>query len=176
MRLMAERVRLAEILDEHMDDMVILGRLFELYPDQKRSRKAYRHALEELRTKEPRRCSYRLVIDWVEDDDGSRWPHACGVRRGDPERWGLQFQPWAEWLGNGRDAKDSSRLPAARHPVSRALRDDLVGVFGRGGAEERRRDDCPLSKTDVMCADPHAVAVTGIEPALSAWESERNRP
>jgi hypothetical protein len=96
---MAERVRLAQILDEHMDDMVILGRLFELYSDQKRSRKGYQQALEELRTKEPCRCSHRLVIDWVEDVEGSRWPHACGVRRGDPERWGLESQPWAEWLG-----------------------------------------------------------------------------
>lgn len=72
-------------------DKEILERFFEMYPDQKDSRKGYELVIKLLRLKRPRKSNF-IIHARKYDVDG-----IC-IKTG--EKWAIEFTTWSLWLGS----------------------------------------------------------------------------
>ena len=91
-------MKLKDLLDQ-FNDKEILKRLFELYPDQKKSKGGYIKALIELRHKRirPIKDNMQIVLTRCKEK-GEKWVSVDG-NKGTDENWALDFTRWGDWLG-----------------------------------------------------------------------------
>lgn len=91
---------LCQILKE-FTDKEILKRLFQLYPDQKKSKDGYANTLNELRHKRAKKDSMMINVNYYKGPfDDEEYVSIDGF---DPDDittgWAIEFQPWSSWLG-----------------------------------------------------------------------------
>ncbi len=104
-------MKLLELFSKFTADEV-LEKLFELFPDQKRSAVGYKIAWEEIQKTKPsfrKKDKYLIVIEERKDSyDGHTYQDVAGERIGANENftWALELSPFADWLS--WDVKDSS--------------------------------------------------------------------
>ena len=79
------------------DLMAALGSMY--FKDQ--ADPAYLEMREKLRsiTATPSTMDCHLVRDWSLDDPPEPVVHVYGKTMGDPERYAIEYEPWADWLG-----------------------------------------------------------------------------
>jgi len=85
-------------------DQEILKRLFQLYPDQKKSKAGYVSALAELRVTKPKKSvgmkiRLRSIHDDIDPKNIEDYVSVDGYKRGSPTGWAIEYTPWSEWLG-----------------------------------------------------------------------------
>jgi hypothetical protein len=83
-------MKLKEIIDQFTDEE-ILKRLFEVYPDQKRSKEGYLKALTALRKLKP--VKYDMIIS-------PRKFSTDGYDTKKKETYAIEFNKWEYWLGS----------------------------------------------------------------------------
>lgn len=95
------------------DLVAALGRLY--WADQDKQSDAYLEVLAKLRTMTPQPSTMDCVLARAmsEDDPPEPLVHVYGVQMGDSQRWGLDFRPWAEWLGMAVKAEPELELSDA---------------------------------------------------------------
>ena len=92
-----------KLLDKFKDEEILI-RLFELYPNQKKSIKGYENALKDLRTIKPKRQRMQIKVYAVHDDlDPKNIEDYVGVSGHDikdPDTgYAIEYNSWNEWLG-----------------------------------------------------------------------------
>lgn len=91
---------LKEILQKY-SDKEILKKVFEFYPDQKKSKDGYLNALDELRHKRSRKSNIKVDVSYVNDYfDKTEYVSVDGFDPNDvTTSYAIEFIPWSEWLG-----------------------------------------------------------------------------
>jgi hypothetical protein len=92
-----------KLLDKFTDEE-ILKRLFELYPDQKKSLKGYKITLKELRSAKPKKGNMKVTIETVPDDlaekdEPKEFVSVSGYLRGSNTRYGIGLDSLEILLG-----------------------------------------------------------------------------
>jgi hypothetical protein len=101
-------MKLKELVDQ-FNDKEILKRLFELYPDQKKSKGGYIKALIELRHKRVRPVKDNMQIVLTRrKENKEKWVSVDGDN-GTNQNWALDFTRWGDWLGMEFDKKTIQR-------------------------------------------------------------------
>ena len=83
--------KLKDVLVKYNDQQII-KKLFEIYPDQKRSKTGYERMINQLRRIKPTQSDYLLITN---NKYGM-----YGLKSGDKMGWGLSFMKWDKWLGS----------------------------------------------------------------------------
>lgn len=75
----------------------ILIRLFELYPDQKRSKQGYIKVIKRLRKIKAKPSKMALCVRTIHEDGEDDWVKVSGIE--EDQFYAVEFSPWDNWLG-----------------------------------------------------------------------------
>ena len=96
-------MKFKELLDTYIEDEILVERVLDLYPDQKKNKLGYQAMLKELRSLEPEvdeeSPDMEIRITHIEKDrlNEVEYEHVNGHSKG--QDWAIEYTDWTKWLG-----------------------------------------------------------------------------